>query len=100
VSTTTAAAHALGVTTGRRELAERIVGELRRRAARWRGADASPRGLLGSLQAAFVWSVTERWCARLEELAAGIETELAQLRTDELAKRAAYEQALASTEAP
>lgn len=86
------AAHALGVATGRRELAEQLVAELRRASARWRAADAQSSSLLGALRAAFLWSVTERWCARIEELASAIEARVAELRTAEQTQRAFYEQ--------
>lgn len=86
-------AHSLGVATGRRELAERLLGELRRTASTWRVAEATAGGLRGSLRSAFFWQLTERWCSRVEGLAAQIESQIAELRTAELAARTAYEQA-------
>ena len=93
-------AHSLGVATGRRELAERLLGELRRTAATWRVAEAKTGGLLGSIRSAFFWQLTERWCGRVEALAAQIETQLAELRTAELAARSSYEQAQRVAAAP
>lgn len=87
-------AHALGLATGRRELAERLVGELRKSAANWRVAESKSTGLFGAFRTAFLWALTERWCSRLEALAAQAEADLAELRTAEQSARAAYERAL------
>jgi len=93
-------AHSLGVATGRRELAERLLAELRRTAATWRGAEAKTGGLLTSLRSAFFWAVTERWCSRVEALAAQVEAQLAELRTAEVGARVAYEMAAATPTVP
>lgn len=87
-------AHALGVATGRRELAERFVGELRRASAKWRATEAKVGGLMGSLKSAFFWNLTERWCARVEELAAQVEADVAQLRTAEQQAQSSYDTAV------
>lgn len=92
-------AHSLGLATGRRELAERLLGELRRQVALWRAAEAKAGGPLGAVRSAFLWSLTERWCSRVEALAAQVESELAQLRTAELGARAQYEQAARAAQA-
>lgn len=90
-------AHALGVATGRRETAERVVGELRKAVATWRASEAKPSSGLGAaLRAAFFWAVTERWCARLETLAAQVDSDLAQLRTAEQQAQMQYQGAPAA----
>jgi hypothetical protein len=75
------------------------VGELRRTAATWRAAEAKAGGPLGAVRSAFLWALTERWCSRVEVLAAQVESELAQLRTAELGARAQYEQAARAAQA-
>lgn len=79
-------ARALGVATGRREVVERAASELRRHVAQWRAEESKAKGLLGSARAALAWALHDRWCSRLEALAASWDTEAQKLRTEE-AKR-------------
>jgi hypothetical protein len=82
-------AHALGVVTGRREVAERAASELRRHVAQWRAEDSTTKGLVGAARVALTWALTERWCTRLEALAASWESEALRLRQDEVKRMAA-----------
>lgn len=77
-------------------MAERVVAELRKAAAAWRASEAKVTGLAGMLRAAFLWSLTERWCSRLELLAAQVESDVAQLRTLEEQARAELERVTAA----
>lgn len=77
------AAFELGVITGRREMAERAAALIRQRVSMWRTTGAKASGVLGSVRAALLWSITEAWYARCDELAAMLETEAAGLRTEE-----------------
>lgn len=69
-----------------------MLGELRRLVATWRLSESKATGVRGSIRAAFLWGVTERWCARAEAFAAQVETDLAQLRSAEQAAQVAYQQ--------
>lgn len=81
-----------GIITGRREMAERAALELRRRIAAWRAEEEQQQGFFGRARAAFLWAVTERWCRRIEGLAATLEAEGLRLRSEEVEARRRAEQ--------
>lgn len=92
------AAYRLGIVTGRREVTELLVGDIRRRLTEWRAADSNPQGgLRARAAAALRWSVTELWGARLSKFAQELEAQVIQLRRQEQGMRADLEKVEAET---
>lgn len=80
-------AHELGWLEAQQKSAESLAGGLRGQAAAVRAEQATT--LLGRMRAAFLWELTEAWCARLEAMAAELERQAAALMPNLQQRRAA-----------
>lgn len=82
-------AHELGWLEAQQKSAEALAASLRAQAAVIRAEQ--PATLLARMRAAFLWELTEAWCARLDGMAAELDKQAVALAPTMQQRRAAFE---------